>query len=182
MLPAGASIGDEEIRWFDASTSATVEVSSAAPGFHAAALVDRRTRGEATRVAWCAARDHGEWVRLSWRDPLVVRAVTLHAVRPDAERGTRLTIDRCRVRALRGGREVAARAIGTALSTAGTRVRFDPIEADAIEITIERARGTVERRAAIALAEVVTEARLPTDADASPAGSSTRAAQRGTMR
>jgi len=145
--------------WFNASTSATVEASSEAPGGAGArALVDRRTRGPIERVAWIADSAKDARVRLAWREPIEVGALVLYA--PRRSRGTDLEVGRCEVAFLKGGQVVRTLAVHRRLSADGTRLECGGVVADAVELRPERVSGRVRGRATVALAEVETVARL----------------------
>jgi hypothetical protein len=147
-----------EARWFNASTSATVRVSSTASG-SAAALVDRRAKGPIAATGWVAERAEGQWARLSWAAPIEAHAIVLYAPSADGRAGTHLQVRSCQLVFFRDGLEVG-RAIADRVRPEGTRVDFPPVRLDAVEVRPTRVTGTVDGRPAVALAEIETIARL----------------------
>ena len=162
ILPATERLSATQVAWLNASPSAEVTASSSAARTGGArAAVDRRTSGPANQVAWIAGEGSRPWLRLSWKLPLVIRDVVLHAPRPDTRERTNLEIAACEVRFSRNGREVRRRAISGAITSAGTRVPANDVLADAIEIRPLAFHGEVAGLRAAALSEVETIARLP---------------------
>ncbi len=150
-----------EAKWFNASPSALVEASSEAPGTAGArAAVDRRARGPIARTGWVATSDSAAWIRLKWRTAIEVRSLVLYAPYPDRKAGTRCSIGACELVFYRAGREIDRLSIRRKLDPAGTRIEIPPQRLDTVEIRPRDIRGTVEGRAAAALAEVETIARL----------------------
>ena len=148
-------------KWVNAAPSAAVSASSVAPGGAGArAAVDRRARGRAAEVAWIAAAESHESLRLAWPWPIEVRAVVLHPPARDAASGTALRIERCEVLLSRAGVEVGRLSVPRPLAPGGTRIACDPMLVDAVEIRPLRVRGRVEGRRAAALAEVEVDARM----------------------
>jgi hypothetical protein len=147
-----------EAKWFNASPSATVTVSSTFAG-GGGALVDRRAKGPIRDTGWVAEGAEGQWARLAWGAAIEARTIVLYAPSPDGGSGTRLQLRDCQVVLLREGREVG-RAMAGRVRPEGTRVDFSPVRIDAIEVRPTRVSGTVERRLAVALAEIETIARL----------------------
>ena len=159
-LSAGGASGAADSLWVNASPSAQVTASSAATGTAGPrAAVDRRTWGPTGQVAWVAKGSAGESLRLSWAAPLRVREVVLYGPRAEPTRGTHLTIERCELELFRDGAVVARLAGLGPISPAGTRILVGSRVLDAIEIRIEKVRGTAAHRRAAALAEVETIAR-----------------------
>lgn len=170
-----------DAKWFNASPSATVEVSGTAPDSRdGRALVDRRAKGPVLRTGWLAASpvtasgktqsaaagtpDPGlespPWIRLKWRCAIEVRSLVLYAPSPDPKAGTRCSITRSELVFLRDGREIGRREIRKTLSPAGTRIELPPLRLDTVLIRLREVRGTVAGRATAALAEVETIARM----------------------
>lgn len=149
-------------KWFNAAPSAEVWASSETGGA-ARQIVDRRARGVPSQVAWVAAGVQGERVRLSWQLPIEVRAVVLYAVNSETHTGTHLRVQETDLVFVRAGREVKRLTVRRTLSPKGTRVDCEPVRIDALEIVPVRASGIVERRPAVALAEIETIARLIED-------------------
>jgi hypothetical protein len=150
--------------WVNASPSARVTASSRAPGAaEPRAAVDRRARGPVGEVAWEAASDEGEWLRLEWETPIEVRSVVLYACAANRAQSTDLRIERTAIRLYRAGRLVRTVTHGGRLAARGSRVVIDPCEIDALEVQPLRVSGTVRGRKAVALAEVETIARLAYD-------------------
>jgi hypothetical protein len=149
-------------KWFNAAPSAEVWASSQAGGA-ARQLVDRRARGAAADVGWVASGLRGERVRLSWKVPIEVRAVVLYAVGSDPQTGTQLRVRETELLFMRAGHEVKRLTVRRTLSTSGTRVDCEPVRVDAIEILPTRVSGIVDRRPAVALAEIETVAKLIED-------------------
>jgi hypothetical protein len=150
--------------WVNASPSARVTASSRAPGAaDPRVAVDRRARGPVQEVAWEAASDEGEWLRLEWETPIEVRSVVLYACAANRAQGTDLRIERAAIRLFRAGRLVRTVTHDGRLAARGSRVAIDPCEIDALEVHPLRVSGAVRGRKAVALAEVETIARLAYD-------------------
>jgi hypothetical protein len=147
-----------EAKWFNASSSATVLVSSTAAG-SGGALVDRRAKGPIRDTGWVAAGAEGQWARLTWAAPIEARSIVLYAPSPDGRAGTHLQVRSCQLVFFRDGREVG-RATADRVRPEGTRIDFSPVRLDAVEVRPTRVSGTVEGRKAVALAEIETIARL----------------------
>ncbi len=145
-----------EARWFNASPSAAVTVSAGSGG---AALVDRRAKGPIRATGWVVEGLEPPWARLSWAAPIEGNAVVLYAPTTDGAAGTNLQVRGCEVVLLRGGQEVGRVTAGR-IRPAGTRIEFPLLRFDAIELRGFRVSGAVERRPAVALAEIETIARL----------------------
>ena len=156
-LAAGASIGDEALRWFDAAPGAEATSPSVAAGTAGArAAIDRKTRGRAESVAWISDRDHAAVLTLRWRAPLRVRRVTLHAVDAaglDGAARTAVAIGAARLTFSLDGREgrVIERARG---STSSTVIETGDVVADALEIRLEPRAGSAAHGWGPGLAEV----------------------------
>jgi hypothetical protein len=148
--------------WFNAAPSARVWASSHAGG-QPSQLVDRRARGRASEVGWIAAGPDSQRVRLSWQLPIEVRAVVLYAVESEPQAGTQLRIQETDLVFFRDDVEVKRLHVRRTLSPKGTRVDCEPVRVSAIEVVPTRTSGIVERRAAVALAEIETIARLIED-------------------
>ncbi|HYM81986.1 MAG TPA: hypothetical protein VEY91_11340 [Candidatus Limnocylindria bacterium] len=149
---------------FNAAPSARVEASSVGAGtVGARAVVDRRARGPADRVAWVAAGAERESVRLSWQWPIAVDSLVLYSPYPDRAGGTDLRVRKCQVVLVRSGREVGRRVLQGPLSPAGTRFSCDGVVVDAIEISPLELQGRVLHRRVAALAEIEALARLTRD-------------------
>jgi len=161
-LPVPQSAG--LAKWVNASPSAEITASSAAPGTAGpAAIGDRRTLGPPAEVAWVAISRTGESLRLRWQWPIEVKAVVVYALRPDASHGTDVQVLECELVFLRSGREAERRVLRERLSPGGTRVECDGVRVDAIEIHPLRVTGAVLHRPAVAIAEVETIAKLAED-------------------
>ena len=159
-IPVAASA--HEGKRFNASTSAEVTASSAAEGTAGArAVVDRRANGPADRVAWVARSAQGEYVRLTWRSPIEVDTLMLYAISPHFAEGTNLRVTECDLAFFLKGREVRRGVVRRELSSHGTRVDCGGIHVDAIAVRPTRMTGTIQHRTAVAIAEIVTLARLP---------------------
>ncbi len=161
-LPVPESAG--LAKWVNASPSAEVTATSAAPGTAGpAAVADRRTLGPPKEVAWVGLSASGEWLRLDWKWPIEVKALVVYALRPDSATGTNLQVHECELVFLRNGREVDRRVLREPLSPGGTRVECNGVRVDAIEIHPLRVTGRVLHRPAVAIAEIETIARLAED-------------------
>ena len=145
-----------EAKWFNAATSAEVTVSG---GGGAALLVDRRAKGPIATTGWVAGSEEGPWARLKWAIPIEAKALVLYAPTLDGAVGTDLQVKGCDVVLLRDGREVGHASAGR-VRPQGTRIEFPPVRIDAVELRSFRVQGRVERRPAVALAEIETIARL----------------------
>ena len=145
-----------EAKWFNAATSAEPTVSG---GSGAALLVDRRAKGPIAATGWVAGSEGAPWARLKWAIPIEARALVLYAPSPDGAAGTDLQVRGCDVLLLRDGREVGHASAGR-VRPQGTRIEFPSVRIDAIELRNFRVEGRVERRPAVALAEIETIARL----------------------
>jgi hypothetical protein len=147
--------------WVNASPSAAITASSVAPGtIGARGIADRRTRGPAGEIAWIAAGAESEFVKLEWTSPIEVRELVLYALPPAGGSGTDSRVSEAEIRFIRSGREVQRSVLKGPLSASGSRFECRPIGVDAIEIRPLGVSGRVEHRAAAALSEVVTVARL----------------------
>jgi hypothetical protein len=150
--------------WVNASPSARVSASSAASGGAGPrAAVDRRAQGPPHEVAWEAAANEGEWLRLEWDTPIEVRTVVLYACAANRAQGTDLRIERTAIGLYRDGRLVRSVTHAGRLAPRGTPVRIDPCVIDALEVRPLQSSGAVRGRRAVALAEVETIARLAHD-------------------
>lgn len=149
-------------KWFNAAPSAEVWVSSLGGG-SAKALVDRRTRGPAGEVAWVAATADGEVVRLQWKTTVEVSRLVLYALASESKAGTNVRVLQTEIHFFRDGKPVKRLRVRETLSPQGTRVDCEPVRVDAVEVRPIRVTGRVERRSAVALAEIETIARLVED-------------------
>jgi hypothetical protein len=164
-LPAPAN--NWRAKWFNASPSAEVAVSSLAAG-SARALVDRRTEGPADEVGWISGDPRGASVRLAWHTPIEVRGLVLYSVNAvfsdvASHAAPRLRVHETEVVFRHAGREVKRLTVRRALSPKGTPVDCEPVRVDAIEIHPTRVSGRFRNRPAAAMAEIVTFARLIED-------------------
>jgi hypothetical protein len=158
-----APVNNWQAKWFNAAPSAEVLVSSVGAGT-ARGAVDRRTLGAPEDVAWVAAGPDRETLRLVWnQQTIAVRCVVLYGVRSARKEGTTLRVRETEISLMRGGHEVKHLVVRRELNPQGTRIDFDPVVVDAIEITPTRLAGLVERRHVAALAEVEAIARLLED-------------------
>jgi hypothetical protein len=145
----------------NASPSAVVRASSShAAGAGARAAVDRRARGRPSEVAWVAEGARNEWLRLEWGSAVEARGVVLYACAASRADSTDIRVGEAELHLLRGGAIVQNLKYHKTLSAKGTRLDFDPVEVDAIEIRLGAISGRVLGRHAAALAEVETLARL----------------------
>jgi hypothetical protein len=159
VIPVARSA--HEGKRFNASPSATAWASSALAGsVGAGAIADRRARGPAREVAWVAETARNERVRLTWSSPIAVDSVVIYAISPQRSEGTDLRVEECEVLLLRNGREVRRNVLRRTLSASGTRIGCGGVRADAVEVRPTRVTGKVHHRAAVALAEIETRARL----------------------
>ena len=145
-----------EAKWFNASTSADVAVSGGGDG---ALLVDRRAKGPIRETGWVAGSEGEPWARLKWAIPIEAKALVLYAPTSDGAAGTDLQVRGCDVILLRDGREVGHASAGR-VRPQGTRIEFPTVRIDAVELRRFRVKGGVERRPAVALAEIETIARM----------------------
>ena len=142
-----------EAKWFNASPSAVVTVSS---GSGASELVDRRAKGT---MGWVAEAAEGQWARLTWPLAVEARSIVLYALHLDGRARTDLQVRECQLVFYRDGREVG-RATASRVRPEGTRIDFSPVRLDAIEVRPTRVTGRVDGRPAVALAEIETIARM----------------------
>jgi hypothetical protein len=147
-------------KWLNASPSAEVTATGAAPGTAGpAAIADRRTLGPPAEVAWVGL-SADETLRLQWKWPIEVNALVVYALRPGSAPGTDLRIHQCEFRFFRNGQETGSKVMRAALSPGGTRVECDGVRVDAIEIHPLRVTGRVMNRPVVGIAEVETIARM----------------------
>jgi len=154
-------------KWFNASPSAVVTVSSLAAG-SARALVDRRTDGPVADVGWVSGEAGGSRIRLAWNTPIEVRGLVLYSVNVvssevASDATPRLRVHETEIVFLHAGHQVKRLSVRRTLSPHGTRVDCEPVSVDAIEIYPTRVSGRFRNRPAAALAEIVTFARLVED-------------------
>ncbi len=149
-------------KWFNTAPSAEVWASSVGAG-QARNLVDRRTRGPAPEVAWVAQGKQAERVRLAWNRIIEVRALVIYALRSDLSAGTQLRVDGTDLVFRRAGQTVKQLSVRRRLRPNGTRIEFEPVRVDAIEIMPTRVTGIALHRPVVALAEIETVARLLED-------------------
>ena len=142
-----------EAKWFNASPSAVVTVSS---GSGASELVDRRAKGT---MGWVAEAAEGQWARLTWPLAVEARSIVLYALHLDGRARTDLQVRECQLVFYRDGREVG-RVTASRVRPEGTRIDFSPVRLDAIEVRPTRVTGKVDGRPAVALAEIETIARM----------------------
>jgi hypothetical protein len=162
VIPVAVSAGAG--KRFNVSPSAEVTATSFAEGTAGPrAVVDRRAKGPAGEVGWIADRAERQAVRLSWRYPIDVDGLVLYAIDPRQGSGTDLRIRECQLAYFLDGREVDRDTIRAELSPRGTRVACRGIRVDSIEVRPTHCTGRVNHRAAVALAEIETLARLPED-------------------
>lgn len=147
--------------WFNAAPSAEVTASSFLPGFQPSRIVDRQARTGGDTVAWVAGEGEGAWVRLTWPMPVEIREVVLYNIGTDKNRGTSVAVSSCDLQFLRNGQVVTTRAVDEKLASNGTRVAFDPVGVDALQIVIRKSKGTFRKQTMTGLAEVETIVRLP---------------------
>ncbi|MBI5168530.1 MAG: hypothetical protein HZA61_03485 [Candidatus Eisenbacteria bacterium] len=157
--PVAVSAGDAE--WFNAAPSAHATASSSQrEGTGPAALVDRRTRGELTQVAWLADTSAAQWVRLQWQEIMETRAVVLYALRGKTKEGGPWRVRRGELVFFQQGREVGRVPVARELSAEGTRFDFPPVRMDALEFRPTVVDGKLRGRPITGLAEITTSSRL----------------------
>jgi hypothetical protein len=154
--------------WFNCSTSASVQASSAwrpdgarespCPG---ARVVDRRARNDSLGVAWVAAGRQGESVTLRWPIPVEASKFVIYGIRPNPRNGTDLSVERCRVTLYRDGAVVGRVADTGRIEPDGTLVAVPITRIDAAKFELLRVVGRVDGQPLCGLAEVETIARLP---------------------
>ena len=156
-LAAGASIGDEALRWFDAAPGAEATSPSVAAGTAGArAAIDRKTRGRAEVGGVDLGSRPRRRPHVALARPLRVRRVTLHAVDAaglDGAARTAVAIGAARLTFSLDGREgrVIERARG---STSSTVIETGDVVADALEIRLEPRAGSAAHGWGPGLAEV----------------------------
>jgi hypothetical protein len=154
--PSGA-----QAEYTNISPGARVFASSELAGTAgAAAIADRRTRGDIEQVAWLADSPSGQWIRLEWESVVEGEAVTLYAVRGRSRMGGPVRIRRGELVLFRGTREVRRIAVDRALSPEGTRVALGNVVFDALEFRPLSGSGKIHGRPVTGLAEIETIARL----------------------
>jgi len=146
---------------FNAATSATVTATSEADGSHARAVVDRRTLGRASEVAWIARGRDGEAVTLTWPFPLALDSLVIYGIRPDRATGTNLTVEACDVTLRLHGQPPARLRIAGGIGPSGTALACRGRLVDAVELRPFGSRGEVAGQAVTGLAEVEARARIP---------------------
>ena len=142
-----------EAKWFNASPSARVTVSS---GTGAEELVDRRAKGT---MGWVAGGAEGQWARLTWPLAVEARSIVLYAHHLDGKSRDDLHVRECQLVFYRDGHEVGTASSGR-VTPEGARIDFPPVRLDAIEVRPTRVSGTMGGRPAAALAEIETIARM----------------------
>jgi len=146
---------------FNAAPSATVTTTSEADGAHARAVVDRRTLGRPSEVAWIARGQEGEAVTLTWPFPLALDSLVVYGIRPDGAAGTNLTVEACDVTLRLHGKAPARLRIAGGVWPTGAALACRGRLVDAVELRPSGSRGTVGGRARTGLAEVEARARIP---------------------
>lgn len=153
-------INSRVAEWFNAAPSADVTASSFLPGFQPSRIVDRQARTGGDTVAWVAGEGEGAWVRLTWPIPVEIREVVLYNIGADKDHGTSVAVSSCDLQFMRNGQRVFTKTVDEKLAAGGTRVVFDPIGADALQIVIRKSKGAFRKQAVTGLAEVETILRL----------------------
>jgi len=157
----------QDAEWFNAATSATVVPSSEwmpsgaqtapSPG---ARVVDRRARNDSLAVAWIAAGDGDESVRLEWPIPVEATRLVIYGVRPNPGAGTDLRVENCRVELLSRGSIVRRVSKTGPIAPEGTVVSLPPTVIDAARVIVTKSRGRVRGEKLTGLAEIEVIARI----------------------
>lgn len=143
------------------SPSATVRASSIHPATEdARGVVDRRSVGDPTQVAWLADAADSQWVRLDWELPIETGTVILYAVRASKADGGELRAPRSEVVLFLHGQEVRRIPVLRGWTPGGLRVEFPPTRIDALEVRPVQVSGRFRGRSIAALAEIETIARI----------------------
>jgi hypothetical protein len=145
--------------YFNASPSAWVQSSGSAPHtIGERGAVDRRTIGRANAVEWIAAPTARPWLRLSWRTPIEIATLVLHAVPNPSGGPAQIVAGGLKLRLFLGDQQILSRNIDTAPHGLVTRIDCNHMVADGLEIA---ARDTLAARGSIMkVAEIETIARI----------------------
>jgi hypothetical protein len=161
MIPVPAT--DEEAQWTNLAPGAVVAVSSSRDDEHNRGLVDRRVRtGEIWRY-WTSA--HGQtanqWIQLTFPVPVTVRTVRLYNPRQGDEANSSINVGQATVRLFSdaAGNIEAARQVSGALSTDGTDLSFDEVQARVVRVEFDRVTGSFYGVDSVGLAEIEVIAR-----------------------
>ncbi len=161
MIPLPAT--HEAAKWTNLAPGAFVSVSSTRDANQDSNVVDRRVlKGEIWRN-WTSAsgQTSGQWVRLAFRVPIVVRGVRLYNTRGGGEANSTIQVNGATVRLYSD--EAATQQVATSttgpLSVAGTDVLFDEVEARAVRVEINAVSGTFYGMNVASLGEIEVIAR-----------------------
>ncbi|HEY3188347.1 MAG TPA: hypothetical protein VGJ70_12795, partial [Solirubrobacteraceae bacterium] len=148
---------------FNAAPSAAVSATSEVPGTRARSVVDRRTRGRTTDVAWVANGLEGEAVTLRWSLGLALDSLVVYGIRPEPAAGTDVAVDGCDVELRRDERVVGRLRLSGGVSPSGSGVACGGRIVDVVVIHPVGARGRIAGVERAGLAEVEARARIPED-------------------
>lgn len=152
---------EEQAEWTNVSPGAKVSASSELRGMAGApAVVDRRTLGDPTEVAWISDGETDEWVRLDFPETIEGRAAVLYGMRGKTQDGGPLVVKKCELVLLDGEREVKRVPVAKVLSPDGTRVELGGAKFNALVFRPLVMQGKFRKRALAALAEIETIARI----------------------
>lgn len=152
---------EEQAEWTNVSPGAKVSASSELRGMTGApAVVDRRTLGDPTEVAWISDGEKDEWVRLDFPETIEGRTAVLYGMRGKTHDGGPQVIKRSELVLLDGEREVKRIPVEKVLSPDGTRVDLGGAKFNALVFRPLVIQGKFRQRALAALAEIETIARI----------------------
>jgi hypothetical protein len=148
---------------FNAATSAAVTATSEGLGSRARAIVDRRTRGPWSEVAWVAKGSARESATLRWAFALAVDSLRIYGLRPDAAAESHVVVAGCDVTLRRAGRVVKTLHLARPFEPSGTGIACGGVLADSIELRPLGPGGASANSTRVGLAEVEAMARIPED-------------------
>lgn len=153
----------EQARWTNLAPGAIVTVSSTRDARTNAGLIDRMVKKGPVSAYWTSApgRTRGEWVQLTFRVPIVARAVRLYNPRQGDEAASTLQVHAATVQLYADSearRLVAEQTVGD-LAVEGTDVSFPDVTAQAVRVRIDDISGTFFGLTLASLAEVEVIAR-----------------------
>lgn len=156
MIPVPAN--DEDAKWSNLAPGALVAVSSSRDSQWDTGVIDRRVmKGEIWR-SWTSANDQqeGQWVRLTFPVPVVVRKVRLWGVRQGDEANSTVVVNAATVRLFadaEGQNEIVANLSG-AVAVTGTEVPFSDVTARSVRVDLDQVTGTFYGAKVASLGEI----------------------------
>ncbi len=168
MIPVPEN--DEDAKWSNLAPGADIRVSSVRFGPSTANLIDRKVLKARGFEHWTSAegRTSGEWVELTFPQPVAVRTVRLY--NPPFTGGSTLKVGAATVRlGFPGSAQWVASATTGELSASGSDVDFPDVQAQVVRVEIGPVSGLSSGgRSVASLAEVEVIARAGAPADDDP--------------